>query len=105
MVYLYSPQLLSAQEELIQAAKSLQNLKPDSTDLIKRTFFATAQAAREKLRLLGLAQEQIETIEKTGQATDHLTIYAPIGGVVIEKMAKEGGYVETGQTQTPVQFR
>lgn len=97
MVYLYSPQLLSAQSELIQAVKSLQGLKPDSTDLIKRTFFSTVEAVREKLRLLGLTQEQIGTIEKTGQVTDHLTIYAPIGGIVIEKMAKEGTYVETGQ--------
>jgi len=98
MVYLYSPQLLSAQSELIQATKSLQSLKPDSTDLIKHTFLATVEAVREKLHLLGLTQEQIETIERTGQVTDHLTIYAPIGGIVIEKMAKEGTYIETGQT-------
>lgn len=97
MVYLYSPQLLSAQAELIQSVKSLQDLKGDSSELVKRTILSTADASREKLRLLGLRQEQIETIEKTGQAEDHLTIYAPTGGVVIEKMAKEGAYVETGQ--------
>jgi len=97
LVYLYSPQLLSAQAELIQTVKSVRDLKPDASDFVKQTFLATAEAAREKLRLLGLTKEQIETIEKTGQPTDHLTIYAPIGGIVIEKHAKEGDYVETGR--------
>jgi Cu(I)/Ag(I) efflux system membrane fusion protein len=97
MVYLYSPQLLSAQAELIQAEKSLQDLKPDVTDLVKSSFIATVEAAREKLRLLGLTKEQIETIEKTGKVTDHLTIYAPTGGIVIAKHANAGDYVETGQ--------
>jgi len=97
LVYLYSPQLLSAQAELIQAVKSVRDLRPDASDFVKQTFFATAEAVREKLRLLGLTKEQVETIEKTGQPTDHLTIYAPIGGVVIEKQAKAGDYVETGR--------
>jgi len=76
MVYLYSPELISAQRELL-----LPSLK---------------DAARKKLRLLGLTAEQIEEIEKTEQPTDHITIYAPIGGVVIERHATEGMYVETG---------
>jgi Cu(I)/Ag(I) efflux system membrane fusion protein len=54
------------------------------------------EAASEKLRLLGLTEEQIETIEKTGQPTDYITIYAPIGGIVINKHVTEGTYVQTG---------
>jgi Cu(I)/Ag(I) efflux system membrane fusion protein len=95
MVYLYSPQLLSAQAELLQAAKAVQGTS-GATELIQRSSIATLEAAREKLRLLGLQKEQIETIEKTGQITDHLTIYAPIGGIVIAKHANAGDYVETG---------
>lgn len=97
LVSLYSPQLLSAQAELIGAVKSVNDLKPDASDIVKQAFLSTVNAAREKLRLLGLTKEQIETIEKTGQTTDHLTIYAPLGGIVIEKKAKAGDYVETGQ--------
>lgn len=96
LVDLYSPQLLGTQAELIQAAKSVSDLKPDASDILKKTFLTTVDASREKLRLLGLTKEQIETIEKTGRTTDHLTIYSPIGGVVIEKKAKAGDYVETG---------
>lgn len=76
MVDLYSPELISAQAELLLS----------STKLL----------AREKLRLLGLTAEQIEQIEKTGKPVDHLTIYAPIGGVVVHKNATEGMYVTEG---------
>jgi len=96
MVYLYSPELLSSQAELLQTVKAVQKINPESSELIKRSTLATLEAAREKLRLLGLQKRQIEEIEKTGQLTDHLTIYAPMGGVVIERHATEGMYVGTG---------
>ena len=96
MVYLYSPDLLSAQVELIQAAKSAQNVKTDGSELVSRFTKGTLEAARGKLRLLGLTPEQISDIEKSDQPVDHLTIYAPIGGVVIHKNATEGMYVQTG---------
>lgn len=96
MVYLYSPELLSSQTELLQAVKASRNLKLDGSDLIKRSTLATLEAARGKLRLLGLQKKQIEEIEKTGRPTDHITIYAPMGGIVIEKYVSEGSYVDTG---------
>jgi Cu(I)/Ag(I) efflux system membrane fusion protein len=95
MVYLYSPQLLSAQAELLQAVKAAESAKAAS-ELIRTSTAATLDAAKEKLRLLGLTREQIADIEKTGKVVDHLTIYAPVGGVVIQKNATEQMYVETG---------
>lgn len=99
MVYLYSPELLSAQAELLQAAKAAENLRSDASTLINNSIRATLEAAREKMKLLGLTQEQIAEIEETGRPVDHLTIYSPIGGVVIHKNATEGMYVDTG---TPI---
>ncbi len=96
MVYLYSPELISAQAEFLEAAKSVQNINPDSSELIKRSIRATLEATSEKLKLLGLTEEQIKTIEETGQPTDHVTIKAPIGGIVINKHVTEGTYVQTG---------
>ncbi len=96
MVYLYSPELVSTQAELVQAAKAVKNLGTDTSAFLQRSAEATLEAAREKLRLLGLQAEQIEEIERTGEPSDHLTIYAPIGGIVIDKHATEGSYVETG---------
>jgi Cu(I)/Ag(I) efflux system membrane fusion protein len=96
MVELYSPELISAQAELLQAVKAVQNIKQTSSELITGSISATLEASREKLRLLGLKKEQIEEIEKTGKPVDHITIYAPMGGIVVHKKATEGMYVDTG---------
>jgi Cu(I)/Ag(I) efflux system membrane fusion protein len=96
MVYLYSPELISAQAELLQAIDAQKKIGPESSELIRRSTSANLDAVRERLKLLGLEDTQIENIQKTNQPADHVTIYAPIGGIVIEKMVNEGMYVETG---------
>ena len=97
MVYLYSPQLIIAQTGLIEAAKAVRNIpKRGGSELINKSILATLEAARDKLRLLGLDKTQIITIEESGKPVDHLTINAPIGGIVIEKCVSEGVYVQTG---------
>jgi Cu(I)/Ag(I) efflux system membrane fusion protein len=96
LVYLYSPELISAQAELLQAAKAAGSNAEDVPEYLRRSNRDTLAAAREKLRLLGLAADQIKSIEASGKPLTHVTIHAPIGGVVIEKMANEGMYVDTG---------
>lgn len=96
MVSLYSPELLSAQEELIQSVKTVERLAKNDNMIVRETAEATANAAREKIRLWGLTPEQIAGIEQSGKPDDHMTIYAPAGGIVIHKNAQEGMYVNTG---------
>ena len=96
MAYLYSPELLTAQEELIQALRAASRVSGEKEDPIPDTARLTLNSAREKLRLWGLKPEQIAGIEQAGQASDHLTVYAPIGGIVVEKQVSEGSYVQTG---------
>jgi Cu(I)/Ag(I) efflux system membrane fusion protein len=99
MVDLYSPELISAQAELLQAIKAAENVKTATSELVTRTTMATLEAAKEKLRLLGLNDEQIDKIESSGKPVTHITINSPMGGVVIHKNATEGLYVNTG---TPI---
>ena len=96
MVYLYSPELLTAQEELIQAIKTVRELKHSEIVSINKTAQQLVDAVREKLRLWGLTKKQIEEIERRGKTSEHITIYAPMSGVVIHKNGLEGMYVETG---------
>ena len=96
LVDLYSPELLSAQEELLQALEAVKNLERSGIGIVREMTAATVDAVREKLRLWGLTPEQIAQIEKRGKASDHVTIYAPIGGIVVHKNALEGMYVNTG---------
>jgi Cu(I)/Ag(I) efflux system membrane fusion protein len=92
MAYIYSEQLYSAQQELIQAMRFAGERRRSSdiggVDLL--------EAAREKLRLLGLKDEQIKEIEQQNEPSTHLTLYAPVSGVVIEKHKQEGERVSLG---------
>lgn len=84
---LYSPELVAAQQELLQAVKSTGSPEA-SASLLKAT--------RERLRLWGLTDEQVAEIERSGIVRDHVTFVSPIGGIVVEKEAREGQYVQTG---------
>ena len=96
MVELYSPELLTTQQELIQALKTVKETEQSGLSTIKATAIQTVGAVRERLRLWGLTAEQIAEIEQRGRASDHVTIYAPMGGIVIDKPVREGTYVKTG---------
>ncbi|MHC4251091.1 MAG: efflux RND transporter periplasmic adaptor subunit [Planctomycetota bacterium] len=96
MVWLYSPEILAAQEELLQAVKAVGELSRSGSKNIRRTALQTVAASREKLRLWGLTPKQIEQIETRGTPEDHITIYSPVGGVVVQKHVAEGMYVKTG---------
>jgi Cu(I)/Ag(I) efflux system membrane fusion protein len=94
MVSIYSPELYSTQDELIQVLKrtrkqeGVTSVFPDVADLI--------EPVRERLRLWGMTKEQIQEIEKSEKPSDHLTIYSPMGGIVIQKNRQEGDYVNVG---------
>ncbi len=96
MVKLYSPELLSAQEELLQAIRAVRELKESGVGIVRETAQETVEAVREKLRLWGLTKQQIDDIQSREKISDHVTIYAPMGGIVIHKSAQEGMYVQTG---------
>lgn len=81
---IYSPELLNAQQELIEA-KKLEGVQP-----------ILIEAAREKLRLWKLSDEQIAEIERSGVAKPQVAIKANTSGIVVEKRVNEGDYVNQG---------
>jgi len=96
MVYIYSPELLTAQEELLGSRKATETLAKSGLASMRETAERTVDAAREKLRLWGLTEEQVAEIERKGSPSDHVTIYSPMSGIVVDKNALEGMYVDTG---------
>ncbi|WP_246105699.1 efflux RND transporter periplasmic adaptor subunit [Rosistilla ulvae] len=92
MVQIYSEALYTAQEELLAVTK---RDRPLSTSRFIEPL-DLAESAREKLRLLGLTAEQIQTIEERGTSSETVTIYSPVGGVVVSKNKQEGDRVQTG---------
>lgn len=96
LAYLYSPELLAAQEEYLQSIEGAKNVKESHLDIIKSTSEDTIKNAREKLKLLGITDQQIAELEKRKVPSDHMTIYASASGIVVKREVQEGAYVQTG---------
>src|SRR2546428_6813710 len=83
LVELLVPDWAAAQEEYL----SLQRAAKDT---------GLAEASRNRLQLLGMSEEQIGLLEKTGRPQTHITFYAPISGVIAELGVREGMTVMSG---------
>lgn len=91
LVEIYSPDLYSAQAELFQSLAASEKASGD------RAFReANVESVRTKILLLGILPEQLAEMEKNRKERTHLTVYAPIGGIVTEKNIVEQQYVEKG---------
>ncbi|HEY6007123.1 MAG TPA: efflux RND transporter periplasmic adaptor subunit [Geobacteraceae bacterium] len=92
----YSPDLVSAQQEYLLALKSREQLKNSSIQSISQGGEGLVSSARQRLKLMGVKDEQIAALEKAGQPNIRLPVYTPLSGIVIEKMVLEGQYVNVG---------
>jgi Cu(I)/Ag(I) efflux system membrane fusion protein len=81
---IYSPDLLNAQQELLEAAK----LQPAQPVLL--------EAAREKLRQWKLTAQQISAIENSGKVSPVIDLVANTSGLVSAKKVEQGDYVNQG---------
>ncbi len=86
---LYVPDWVAAQEEYLSAQRiGRETGAKDLAGLI--------DAARQRMRLAGMSDQQIRAIETGGTVQPRLTVVAPIGGVVGELAAREGMTVMAG---------
>ena len=92
LVELYSPELITAQQELLLGLK----MQKGKSSRLGKSALKNVEATREKLRLWGLTKQQINNVEKTDKVSDRTTIYSPISGIVIHKNGFEGEYLKTG---------
>ena len=84
---LYVPDWVAAQDEFL-AIKRMQG--SDLGSLV--------DGARQRMRQAGMSDEQIRQVEASGKSQARITITAPLGGVVVELMAREGMTVMAGTT-------
>jgi len=86
----YSPELVSTQEEYLLALRANERLGSSSLKEISMGSASLLEAARRRLVLWDISEEQIEELQKSGQAKRSLTLYSPINGFVIKKDAFQG---------------
>jgi len=78
--------------------KDWQNAQNDLTtaqnDL--RSAETAAEAARNRLRILGRSEEQINAFQQTRQISAETSIYSPLGGTVVQRKVGPGQFISTG---------
>lgn len=93
---IYSPEILTSQAELRQSMqnleKSLEKNAPEAVQLAKQQL----NAVKERLRLWGLSESQIQQMATATRSSERIKIYSPVNGIIIGKKAQEGVYVNTG---------
>jgi Cu(I)/Ag(I) efflux system membrane fusion protein len=95
LLALYSPMLVSAQEELLTALHLAQTIDSTAPEAWRNAQDLVA-ATRRRLAYWDISEEQIERLERTGEVTKTLTLVAPFDGVVMEKMVVAGQSVMPG---------
>ena len=87
LVDLYVPDWIAAQEEFLSVRRM------QGTDLA-----ALVDGARQRMRQVGMSADQIRLVERTGTTQARITLVAPLDGVVVELMVREGMTVMSGAT-------
>lgn len=85
---IYSPELVSTQEEYLSALSSLTTSNIGSEALLRST--------RDRLSNWDITSEQIDKLERTGKVSKVMTLYSPFNGIVVEKKALAGMSVVEG---------
>ena len=92
LLEIYSPELVSTQEEYLLALRSAERLgnTPDARRLV--------EAARRRLSFWDISDAQIRRLEETGTPEKTLTLHAPASGTVVSTTVVEGQRISAGQT-------
>lgn len=85
---IYSPELVSAQEEYLLALK-FEKITERANSLLNST--------RTRLLLWDISENQIKEIEESGKPMRRMVYYSPFSGFVIEKNVFEGKYISAGE--------
>lgn len=93
---IYSPELVTAQEEYLLALKGYHALATSSLTLVRAGSEDLLKAARERLTYWDITESQIDALESSGNVSRVMTLYSPASGVVLHKNAVEGGYAKAG---------
>ncbi|MBL4670792.1 MAG: efflux RND transporter periplasmic adaptor subunit [Arenicella sp.] len=93
LVSIYSPKLVSTQQEYLLALNSLELLKDSPFEDIARGAKEMVASARERLQLLDVPEHQIVELEKSGKIKKQLHIHTPVDGTVIRIGSRQGQYV------------
>jgi Kef-type K+ transport system membrane component KefB len=87
---IYSPEMVAAQEEYLLALRAKDEFSKSPFSEVAGSGESLAESAKRRLKLWGIGDEQIRTLEETRQSQKTLNLYAPRGGYVMGNQAYKG---------------
>jgi membrane fusion protein, copper/silver efflux system len=96
LLSIYSPDLVTAQEEYLIALRAEKSGPADSVGEIGTSQRQLIESAKRRLQLWDISDQQIADLEKLGKPQTEMTIEAPLSGIVLEKMVFDGAYITPG---------
>ena len=96
---IYSPDLVTAQEEYLLAVRQMATLGDSPYASIRTNAESLLKASRQRLKYWDMSDRQIRDLEKTGEVRKNLTVYSPASGIIIKKEAFEGHFAKAGMHQ------
>lgn len=98
LLEIYSPELVSTQEEYLLALRYQRRLlHSDIADAVAGSK-SLVRAAETRLRYWDITPAQIRALRERGHLTRTMILHAPFRGIILAKHVLEGGYVRPGQT-------
>jgi len=98
---IYSPELVATQQEFLNVIRWTRQGKDIKDENMNRMLSTDAEAmveaAKQRLRLWDITDDQIGRIAESGKPVRTLTIYSPVSGYVVQKMAVQGMRVMPGE--------
>ena len=96
LLTIYSPELVSTQEEYLLALQARKSLSKSPFPEVASSGESLAESAKRRLKLWDISDDQVRALEESGQARKTLTLYSPFTGFVLEKSAFKGMSVMPG---------
>ncbi len=96
LLAVYSPMLVTAQEELILARRLADDAAARGSERAMTNATELLESARRRLRYWDIPAETIRRIEESGEPQKTLVLQAPASGIVIEKNVVEGTRIMPG---------
>ncbi|MEH6503796.1 MAG: efflux RND transporter periplasmic adaptor subunit [Cycloclasticus sp.] len=93
LLSIYSPQLVTSQQEYLLALNNLKALEKSPIEDIRRGAEALVKSARERLKLLDFPAHQMRELDKSRQIKKSIHIHTPTEGIVMKIGAREGQFV------------
>ena len=97
LLEIYSPELVTTQEELILALKYQESLKGSAFPEISRGAKGLVDSTLKRLELFDVPEHQITELIKNQKVTTTMHIHSPVKGFVVKKNALQGMHVEPGK--------